>query len=276
MAGRTAQQEVRDVLAWLGDTVVDPVLTHLGHTTTPRGSWPAVCWCPVGPLAFLPLHAAGSALDRVVSSYTTTVRALGRSAARDVGVGTLVVPDADLPGVGREAAAIRRLVPDARLVPVPTRDAVLDALPEHHIAHFACHGHADRDDPSRSHLVLADHATAPLTVAEVAALRLSAGLAYLSACDTGVTAPALADESVHLTGAFHLAGYRHVVGTLWPIDDGTAAELATEFYRRLTADGTTPPRTSRSALSLHEATRALRARYPDTPTTWAAYTHTGS
>ncbi|GAA0248823.1 hypothetical protein GCM10010492_55950 [Saccharothrix mutabilis subsp. mutabilis] len=276
-AGRSAQHEVRDVLSWLGDAVVDPVLTHLGHTATPQGTWPTVCWCPVGAMAFLPLHAAGSALDRVVSSYTTTVRALSHTNHRRTGTGTLVVPvpEEALPGIGREAEAIRRLVPDARLLRTPTRDAVLEALPGHHIAHFACHGHADRADPSRSRLVLADHATNPLTVTEVAALRLSADLAYLSACDTSVTAPELADESVHITGAFHLAGYRHVVGTLWPIDDTTAAELATEFYTRLTDGGTAPPEPARSASALHEATRTLRARHPGTPTAWAAYTHTG-
>lgn len=51
------------VLAWLWDTVTEPVLTHLGHTR-PRAdtefeSWPRVWWVPTGPLALLPIHAAG-------------------------------------------------------------------------------------------------------------------------------------------------------------------------------------------------------------------------
>lgn len=278
----TARQEIRDILAWLWDTVVGPVLARLDA--------PRVWWCPVGVAAFLPLHAAGhhdehpprTALDRVVSSYTTTMRALAQARTRAAGAGGTVVvpvpdlPGAALPGVTEEATAISALVPAARVLANPVRDTVLAALPGHHVAHFACHGRADWSDPARSHLILADHATTPLTVNEISALKLSAGLAYLSACETSVTTRHLADESLHITGAFYLAGYRHVVGTLWPIDDRIAAEFATEFYRHLTGDGTTPPQTDRSAHALHEATRTVRARYPDLPAVWAAYTHTGA
>ncbi|MGW9118412.1 CHAT domain-containing protein [Streptomyces sp. NPDC055663] len=295
-----AQQEILAVLAWLWDTVAEPVLTDLGHTTAhqPGKPWPRLWWCPVGILAFLPLHAAGhhtddlqreggprTVLDRVVSSYTTTVRALAHARTSQSGPSTpstLVVAAANapgtppLPGVRVEAAAITSLIPDARLVATPTRDTVLNALPSHGIAHFSCHGEADWTDPARSHLVLTDHATAPLTLADITALDLTAELAYLSACDTSNTAPRLADESLHITGAFHLAGYRHVIGTLWPVDDRTAAQLGTDFYAHLTDNGTAPPRADRSALALHLATTRLRSRYPHVPSLWAAHTHTGT
>jgi len=101
---------------------------------------------------------------------------------------------------------------------------VLDALLTHRVAHFACHGHVDWTDPARSSLILTDHATTPLTLADIITLNLDADLAYLSACDTAVTAPRLADESLHITAAFHLAGYRNVIGTLWPINDQAAAQ----------------------------------------------------
>ncbi|MFB7214549.1 CHAT domain-containing protein [Streptomyces sp. NPDC056255] len=295
-----AQQEILAVLAWLWDTVAEPVLTDLGHTTThqPGEPWPRLWWCPVGILAYLPLHAAGhhtdglqreggprTVLDRVVSSYTTTVRALVHARTRQSGPSTpstLVVAAANapgtppLPGVRVEAAAIASLIPDARLLATPTRDTVLNALPSHGIAHFSCHGEADWTDPARSHLVLTDHATAPLTIADIAALDLTAELAYLSACDTSNTAPRLADESLHITGAFHLAGYQHVIGTLWPVDDRTAAQLGTDFYAHLTDNGTAPPQADRSALALHLATTRLRSRYPHVPSLWAAHTHTGT
>ena len=54
-----------------------------------RPTWPRLWWCPTGPLTLLPLHTAGhhveaaagaspprTVLDRVVSSYTPTLRAL--------------------------------------------------------------------------------------------------------------------------------------------------------------------------------------------------------
>ncbi|MGH3192667.1 MAG: CHAT domain-containing protein [Streptosporangiaceae bacterium] len=62
-----------------------------------------------------------------------------------------------------------------------THDAVLAALPTGQWAHFACHGTSDSDNPSASCLLLTDHQQRPLTVTDVARLRLEdAGLAFLS------------------------------------------------------------------------------------------------
>ena len=224
------------------------------------------------------------ALDRVVSSYITTVRRLAYArthASPDNGGAVIVaVPDAPdtspLPGVTVEATTLTGLLPDALVLADPTRNTVLAALPSHTVAHFACHSHADWNDPASSRLILRDHHAAPLTVADVSALRLGGDLAYLSACDTTVTSPRLADEAVHITGAFHLAGYQHVIGTLWPISDAAAGDITKDFYDNITADGKTPPQTSRSAQALHHAIRRLRARYPQAPTLWAAHTHTGT
>ncbi|MGW4395967.1 CHAT domain-containing protein [Amycolatopsis nivea] len=294
------RDEVVDVLAWLWEVAAAPVLEHLGFAGTPPEGreWPRLWWCPAHVLSFLPFHAAGryqpdraressrpaelSVLDRVVSSYTTTVGALAqRDRSRRSVPATLIVPVPDtpgapLPGVVRETQALLRMVPDARPLLQPSRASVLEALPDYQIAHFACHGYADRTDPARSHLVLADHAAAPLTLDDINQLNLTADLAYLSACSTGVAPVRLSDQFLHFTGAFQLAGYRHVIGTLWSVDDEIAAELATDFYNRLTGDGTLPPWTDLSAYALHEATRALRTRYPDNPALWAAHTHTGA
>ncbi|TXL91900.1 CHAT domain-containing protein [Streptomyces sp. IB2014 016-6] len=299
---RAAQRDILDVLTWLWDTVTEPVLTALGHTGPPAPGelWPRVWWCPVGLLAYLPLHAAGhhedladgsprraaprTVLDRVVSSYTATVRGLARARERRAGPGVrtaiVAVPDAPdagpLAGAATEAELLTGLVPGAEALPHPTRSTVLAALPHHQVAHFACHSEPHRTDPWRSRLILPDHRTDPLTVADIGALRLDGGLAFLSACNTTLTAPRLADEALHMTGAFQLAGYPHVVGTQWPVADRAAHQLATDFYARLTAGGTAPPDPALSPEALHHATRRLRAGYPVTPTVWAAHTHTGA
>ncbi|MFF2186002.1 CHAT domain-containing protein [Streptomyces sp. NPDC058155] len=299
---RAAQRDILDVLTWLWDTVTGPVLTALGHTGPPAPGepWPRVWWCPVGLLAYLPLHAAGhhedladdsprrgaprTVLDRVVSSYTATVRGLARARERRAGPGIrtaiVAVPDAPdagpLEGAATEAELLTGLVPGAEALAHPTRSTVLAALPHHQVAHFACHSEPHRTDPWRGRLILRDHRTDPLTVADIGALRLDGGLAFLSACNTTLTAPRLADEALHLTGAFQLAGYPHVVGTQWPVADRAAHQLATDFYARLTAGGTAPPDPALSPEALHHATRRLRAGYPVTPTVWAAHTHTGA
>jgi len=168
------------------------------------------------------------------------------------------------------------LMPSARVITAPTRADVIEALPRHAIAHFACHGYANWDTPAASTLILPDFGVAPLTVADIGALELTGSLAYLSACDTTVTAPALADEAIHITGAFHLAGYQNVIGTLWPITSTMATQITLDVYRTITRHGTTDPEPRLAAGALHDATRRVRNRYPRTPTLWAAHLHTGT
>ena len=87
-----AQQAIHQVLAWLWDTAVGPVLHALGHLGTPPPGkpWPQVWWVPTGLLEMLPIHAAGhharppdpgrrAVMNRVISSYTPTIGALAHA-----------------------------------------------------------------------------------------------------------------------------------------------------------------------------------------------------
>jgi tetratricopeptide (TPR) repeat protein len=291
-----AHHEILGILGWMWDAITGPVLADLRCTATPSGEpWPRVWWCPVGILGYLPLHAAGhhepgdgeqarTVLDRVISSYAPTIRSLG--SARDqrpaaAATATLIVAAPSVPGarpldgVADETELLAGLIPGARIMEDPDPGAVLAVLPTHPVVHFACHGHADWSDPSASMLALPGVHGTSLTAADISALQLNGSLAYLSACDTSVTSPALADEGIHITGAFHLAGYPRVIGTLWPADDDTARDLAVDIYRELTDGGTTPPDARAAAHALHRATCRLRGQRPDKPGLWAAHTHTG-
>ncbi|MFI5907505.1 CHAT domain-containing protein [Dactylosporangium sp. NPDC051541] len=292
------EPEILAVLTWLWDAVAEPVLAALGLDAAPAAGepWPRLWWCPAGVLAFLPLHAAGhhdrpgrSVLDRAVSSYTPTARALAfarRPAPPAPGPRpSLVValpetPDAaPLPGVAYESRRVAKLLHPASVLhaAAATRESVLAALPAHPVVHFACHGISDWNAPETSRLLLHDHATAPLTVAALAELDLPAAeLAYLSACRTGETHPNLTDEAVHITGAFQLAGFRSVIGTLWSVPDEPASRIAIDVYTHLTAGGTRPPATAQSALALHHAVRRRREEEPTSPSRWAAHVHTGA
>ncbi|MFD7324197.1 CHAT domain-containing protein [Streptomyces sp. NPDC059875] len=313
-----AQARLRTVLGWLWDAAMGPVLDALGYTGRPPGdTWPRVWWCPTGPLALLPLHAAGhhtdpspageereprAVMDRVVSSYTPTIRALRHArrkarahpAPRDRSLivamsATPGLPDEGrLPNVPAEAAKVRSLLPRPVLLADPgasrgasgagvaTRAGVLAHLPDCTIAHFACHGYSDPTDPSRSRLLLHDHLDAPLDVGSLAVIALDrARLAYLSACSTALSADkSLLDEAIHLASAFQIAGFPQVIGTLWEINDEVAVTVAASFYAGLTADGGHLD-TGLAARALHDAVRQVRGRYPGTPSLWAAYLHTG-
>ena len=134
------------------------------------------------------------------------------------------------------------------------------------IAHFACHSRNHPTDPSQSLLLLHDWQHDPLTVSSLIRLNLDhARLAYLSACSTALTQNTrLLDEAIHLASAFQLAGFRHVIGTLWEIDDSYAAQIATTFYNRITDDHGNLG-ASRAADALHNATRDLRHQRPLAP-----------
>ncbi|MFF0721648.1 CHAT domain-containing protein [Micromonospora sp. NPDC003816] len=275
-----ARSTVAETLDWLWATVAAPVLDVLAP---PSGS--RLWWVPTGPLTSLPLHAAGPAdgpgvLDRVVSSYAPTVRSLvtawrSRPAARTAVPLVVALPQTpglgDLPNVPTEVRMLTARYPGSAVLlgARAVRRSVLDALPRHPWLHFAGHAVSAADGSADGHLVLHDHAAAPLTVADIARLRLTrAEIAYLSACDTGVSHEDLDDEALHVAGACHIAGFRHVVGTAWAIDDAVAPGVAADFYARLSgADD--------AASALHQAVRTLRAAQPDRPALWAPFLHVG-
>jgi tetratricopeptide (TPR) repeat protein len=280
------QAGVADVLAWLWEAVSGPVLAALREL--PDGGGRRVWWCPVGHLAYLPLHAAGRAggpgmLDHVVSSYTPTLRALLRARARPAaavaGARLAVVAMPDTPGASRllhveaEAAAIagRFAGPVTVLTgPQATHERVVAALGTASWAHFACHAVGRLDDPSRSELLVHDHAESPLTVLDIVRLDLpGAQLAYLSACETSMAGATLPDEAIHLASAFQLAGYRHVIATLWPVSDRAARRTSEATYAALTGPDD-------AADALHRAVLAARAARPGWYTWWAAMLHYGA
>ena len=134
-------------------------------------------------------------------------------------------------------------------------------------AHFACHASADLAKPSQGGLLLSD---GTLAIPEISKLRLDhAELAYLSACSTAHRGSRLADEAIHLASAFQLAGFRHVVASLWPLADDVAATAARSFYGHL--GGTV----DQAAVALHRVTHELRAEYPDRADLWAPLIHSG-
>jgi hypothetical protein len=283
----TRQRVVPRVLAWLWEEVVAPVLDALGHQKSPTDGqqWPRIWWVPVGAASLLPLHAAGlpdgpAVLDRVVSSYAPTIRTLlhcrRRPRPRRRSQVTVAVPHAPgqpaLPGTVAEAHTLHaRLATASRLMPDgdATTASVLAALKDSTWAHFACHARSDPAEPSAGGLLLHD---AMLTLPQISGLRLEeAELVYLSACSTAQVSGRQVDEAIHIASAFQLAGYRHVIATLWPIDDAVAAVAAHRFYELLPDS----PNADFAPHALHRLAHELRAKHPDSPDLWAPFLHSG-
>ncbi|MBF6171308.1 CHAT domain-containing protein [Nocardia blacklockiae] len=280
-----ARRVIGETLEWLWHTVAGPIMeSQVVARASETTELPRLWWVPTGALTTLPLHAAGLpggpyVLDRAISSYAPTVRSLATTETTDSRPGSPLIIGvaasdgfAELPGVRPEIAALQRRFPAGRVLTdgEATKQAVLQALPNHPWAHFACHALSAADMAHPGRLVLHDHGQDPLEISDIARLRLTdAELAYLSACETGVSQEELHDESLHIVGACRMAGFRHVVGTLWAVADATAAAVAADFYDALGADS------ANAARAVHHAVRKQRAAQPDRPTLWAPYVHVG-
>jgi CHAT domain-containing protein len=202
----------------------------------------------------------------------------------------------DLPGTAREAERVAAMAAPGRLAvttltgAAASPDTVRAALPTARVAHLATHGFfADprfrsvmQVDPklfevqgrervgagALSPLVLsglvlagANRPDAPgrglVTGEALVGLDLSGlELAVLSACETGLGDAAGGEGVFGLQKAFHLAGCKAVVASLWKVDDDATAALMALFYRHLWADKL-PPREA-----LRRAQLALY-RHPD-------------
>ncbi|MGY4965739.1 CHAT domain-containing protein [Streptomyces sp. 900105245] len=295
---KEAAATVFDILEWLWDTIAEPVLRTAGLTRpvpdgTPRAAVPRLWWSASGPLAHLPLHAAGhhradalgdgrSVLDRVASSYTPSIRALrharqapkaGRGAGPYLAVRRPTGADRQEGASVAEVAAMARTLGAVRTVQGAdaTVGRVLGELSSAATVHFACHGLSDAEDPSRSHLELAD---GRLGVRDVAREHLPhAQLAVLLACHTTRT-DRLPDEAIHLTSAFQTAGYPQVVGALWEATDLVSVRLTERLYRAVRTYGGGLDVTG-TGRAVHEIVRELRKRHAGSPRVWAPYVHTG-
>lgn len=76
-----------------------------------------------------------------------------------------------------------------------------------------------------------------------------------------------------MAGVLHAIGFTHVIATLWEVPDDFAPYLTDHAYSAMMSDDVL--RAASAAAALHHAVRAGRAARPDTPTTWAAYVHSG-
>ncbi|WP_405965381.1 CHAT domain-containing protein [Streptomyces sp. NBC_00723] len=281
LAGTLRQRRVLgDLLAWLWTTTAERVFDALGP---PGPEAHRVWWVPTGLLGLFPWHAAGlpgrpGSLDLAVSSYAPTLRVLAHAHSRPVAstrrqltVALEHTPGLPrLPGTVAEAAHLHASRPGPHMLvdSAATVAAVRAALPATTWAHFACHAVSDFNAPAGGAIHLEDGV---ITVTDISRLRLqSAELAYLSACSTADRGLG-ANESINLASAFHLAGFRHVIATLWPLNDTIAAGAARAFYQHL-PDGTTA---DDAALALHRVIRKLRAEHPNRPDLWAGLIHSG-
>ncbi|KAJ7676200.1 CHAT domain-containing protein, partial [Mycena rosella] len=282
------------ILEILWDSLVLPILDvlHLERSSSPPRLW----WCPTGPFAFLPIHAAGiyqkgstnCVADYIISSYTPTITALlnpPSQPAPTFKMTAVIQPDAPnclpLPGAERELEKIAERVPKQWLTVLGDTSPATVSTALHHlhnssIVHFACHGIQNLQQPLNSGLALAD---GYLKVSQImqgpegehpSDIKKHMSLAFLSACETAKGDKTTPDEAMHLAATLLFAGFRGVVATMWAMDDRDGPKIADTFYQHLfencdpTANPPICPDLTEGAKALHLAVAKLREE-PDIP-----------
>jgi len=109
------------------------------------------------------------------------------------------------------------------------------------VLHLAMHGIIDDENPLYSHLVFTETDNKEdnrLTAAELYNMQLNAGLAVLSACNTGVGELKRGEGIMSLSRAFAFAGCPSIVMSLWSVPDEQTGMLMENFYKELKTGAT--------------------------------------
>ncbi|EPE24160.1 HCP-like protein [Glarea lozoyensis ATCC 20868] len=294
------QQELRDILEWLWTTAVQPVLAHLdlikeNLTDIPTRIW----WVNSGLLGLAPLHAAGNskqwASEYVVSTYTASIRSL--QYAREKAHRHAILSDPTILVISMPTTAENKtpltsemeenvvkecMTIEPTILQTPTREAVLEAMPNHDFVHFACHGIANAEDPSSGGLLVGpahEDKVQYITIEQLSNLSHErAQIAYLSACSTAENSSLkLLDEAIHTANAFQVMGFPHVIGTLWEASNRVAPKITKIFYETLMRDIKTGHVASDVvARSLWQALCVWRKEKPNDYLSWACFVHLGA
>jgi tetratricopeptide (TPR) repeat protein len=204
----------------------------LGQASRHLGSGPVVV-VPPGRLHAVPWALLPSLRDRVLSvapSARVWLRARGTAppARGDV----VLVCGPGLGTGGAEVPALAEEYDDMTVLGRGTATAqrVLGAIDGALLAHIAAHGRFRAESPLFSSLRLDD---GPLTVHDLERLRRAPYRLVLSSCDSGMSAPAGADELLGLTGSLVPLGTVGIIASVLPVNDAAVVPLMLALHKHL-------------------------------------------
>ncbi len=264
---------------WLSERILAP---HEGKLT------PQVVLAPLGTLRPLPfdlLEVGNRVLGEAHVTWSVPgARAVRRAPALMATAGPVIAfvdPIADYDGDG---TSDHDRLPSTRDEVAPWRDVAggfaryQGALASEarlrrevglaRVLHLGCHGEHARHRPWYSELLLApgEGQDGRLSATELAELDLSGcALVCLSGCETGLSRAEGGDDLAGFPRAVLQSGAGSFLGSLWPVDDGTAGVFFRNFHDQLRQSGN--PR-----LALRQARRESRLD-PErrAPRHWAAW-----
>jgi CHAT domain-containing protein/tetratricopeptide (TPR) repeat protein len=253
------------VTTWLGDTFATSLCTRLAELGRTSATLLLPGLLNAVPFAAARLASSGCCLDAIGVRYAPSALALVAAAAVAATSETrsaVIVGDPDgtadsLAAATAEVAGAAAAFARATVLTGgrASREAVLRELPNHDVAHFACHGLGYPANPLDSFVLLADDQR--LTLRDILRLRVwRMRLCVLSACDTATVGTQAPDEYLSLPTGLLLAGTAGVIATQWPVWDLTAAIFSIRFYMEWSQPRSDPAAAfHRAQLWLRDATR---------------------
>lgn len=206
---------------------------------------------PHGPLHYLPFQAlrldGQYLIERNPISIAPSISIAARLAQRAptvpremlaFGNPTIDNPLGPLPGAEQEVREIVTLFPGATAFfnENASKANFVASAPSARVIHLAAHAEADRLDPLRSVIHLADERGRPnpLDARDVLGLNLDkVALVTLSACQTGLGDVRDGDEVLGFTRSFLSAGASALLASLWDVSDASTKQLMTTLYAEL-------------------------------------------
>ena len=138
---------------------------------------------------------------------------------------------------GAEVPSVARLYDDVTMLAdsEATAEKVLAALDGAWLAHIAAHGIFRADSPLFSSLHMHD---GPLTVYDFELLQRAPYRLVLSSCDSGLLAPAGADELLGLVASLLPLGTAGIIAAITPLNDLAVVPMMVDLHRSLRAGHT--------------------------------------
>jgi len=146
-----------------------------------------------------------------------------------------------LPGARREVETIANLLDGTTFTgTAATKTAFQQQAADFAILHLSMHTLLDDIQPLSSLLLFTPDSLSDgqLTMAELYAMRLSAKLAVLSACNTGYGKIRKGEGIMSLSRAFTYAGVPSTAMSLWKVPDDATSRIMVSFYEHLKAGAT--------------------------------------
>jgi len=211
--------------------------TLLGPAVRYLGDGPVII-VPPGRLQTIPWAMLPALCDRVISMAPSAGSWLRAHAAPPPDRRHVTL--ARGPGLasdGAEVPLVARLYDDVTVLAgtEATAEKVLHALDGTWLAHIAAHGIFRADSPLFSSLRMHD---GPLTVYDFERLHRAPYRLVLSSCDSGVLAPAGADELLGLVSSLLPLGTAGIIAAIVPLNDQAVVPMMVDLHRFLRAGQT--------------------------------------